>query len=86
MKSVKYLLAFAILLALFAVINNQEEMSSFIEKKGKYSSQTSMKKLNDIISKENEEEDDEDEDEKEDEDDEDEKDEKPKKNYFHFQS
>lgn len=34
MKSVKYLLAFAILLALFAMINNQEETSSFIEKKG----------------------------------------------------
>ena len=33
MKSVKYLLAFAVLLALFAVINNQET-SSFIEKKG----------------------------------------------------
>lgn len=34
MKSVKYLLAFAILLALFAMINNQEETSLFIEKKG----------------------------------------------------
>ena len=30
MKSVKYLLAFAVLIALFAVINNQET-SSFIE-------------------------------------------------------
>ena len=84
MKSVKYLLAFAILLALFAVFNSQEEMSSFIEKKGRYSSQTSMKKVYDIVFKENEEEDDEDEDEKEDEDDEDEKDEKPKKKLFTF--
>lgn len=69
MKSVKYLLAFAILLALFAVFNSQEEMSSFIEKKGRYSSQTSIKKVHDIVSKENE---DEDEDEEEDDEDEDE--------------
>lgn len=92
MKSVKFLLAFAILLALFAVFNSQEEMSSFIEKKGRYSSQTSMKKVYDIVSKENEDEDeDEDEDDKDDEDDEDEeeddednKDEKPKKKLFTF--
>ena len=76
MKSVKYLLAFAILLALFAVFNSQEEMSSFIEKKGRYSTQTSMKKVHDIVSKENEDEDEDEEDnldyEEEEEDDEDE--------------
>ena len=63
MKSVKYLLAFAVLIALFAVINNQET-SSFIEKKGTYSNENALKKLLDVTHKEDEEPvDDEDEDE-----------------------